>query len=108
MRLKETRNRANPRFAAGVIPWEKWNPEAVDQALAAGHPVLVSFAADWCVSCQLKRETSIEIKSALHRSKVHAGEARTMRASVGPALLDLDGTPHETLSWCQSPNTFSR
>ncbi|MCL4178779.1 MAG: ankyrin repeat domain-containing protein [Verrucomicrobia bacterium] len=69
MRLKEIRNRANPRSAAGVIPWEKWNPEVVDQARAAGHPVLVSFAADWCVSCQLNRETSLEIKSVADKLK---------------------------------------
>ncbi len=69
MRLKEIENKANSRPAAGVIPWEKWNPEAVDQARAAGHPVLVSFAVDWCVSCQLNRETSLEIKSFADKLK---------------------------------------
>ena len=69
MRLKEIRNRGNLRSAVGVIPWEKWTTEAVDRARAAGRPVLVSFAADWCVSCQLNRETSLEIKSVADKLK---------------------------------------
>jgi thiol:disulfide interchange protein len=54
---------------AGAIAWEKWDAEAVDRARAAGRPVLVSFTADWCVTCQSNKEPSLEIKSVADKLK---------------------------------------
>jgi thiol:disulfide interchange protein DsbD len=57
----------------GGILWRAWSPKAVTDARTAGHPVLVDFTADWCLTCQVNKKTSIEI------------------ASVRSKLKDLDG-----------------
>jgi thiol:disulfide interchange protein DsbD len=49
--------------SANGIDWQRWSPEAVAQARAAGQPVLVDFTADWCLTCQVNKKTSIEISS---------------------------------------------
>lgn len=54
------------RFATrelGGIPWSEWSPRALEVALATGRPVLVDFTADWCVTCQVNKKTSLEIES---------------------------------------------
>jgi thiol:disulfide interchange protein DsbD len=33
------------------VAWEKWSPEAVAAARAAGHPVVVDFTATSCLTC---------------------------------------------------------
>jgi thiol:disulfide interchange protein len=53
----------------GGIPWERWSAEAVERAREAGRPVLVDFTADWCVTCQLNKKTSLEIESVVNRLK---------------------------------------
>jgi thiol:disulfide interchange protein DsbD len=50
------------------IDWQRWSPEAVAKARSEGHPVLVDFTADWCLTCQVNKKTSIEISSV--RSKL--------------------------------------
>ena len=45
------------------INWQRWSPEAVAKARSEGHPVLVDFTADWCLTCQVNKKTSIEISS---------------------------------------------
>jgi thiol:disulfide interchange protein/DsbC/DsbD-like thiol-disulfide interchange protein len=45
------------------IDWQRWSPEAVAKARAEGRPVFVDFTADWCVTCQFNKRTSIEIAS---------------------------------------------
>ena len=42
------------------IAWEPWTPEAVAKARATGRPVLVDFTADWCLTCQVNKRSSIE------------------------------------------------
>ena len=43
------------------IDWQPWSPLAVAKARSEGHPVLVDFTADWCLTCQVNKKTSIEI-----------------------------------------------
>ena len=55
--------------SADGIDWQRWTPEAVAQARADGHPVLVDFTADWCLTCQVNKKTSIEIPSVRAKLK---------------------------------------
>lgn len=47
----------------GGIAWQPWSPEAVAQARTEGRPILVDFTADWCLTCNVNKKTSIEIPS---------------------------------------------
>ena len=51
------------------VDWQPWTPEAVAQARAAGHPVLVDFTADWCVTCQINKKIAIETPSVRAKLK---------------------------------------
>jgi thiol:disulfide interchange protein DsbD len=44
------------------VEWEKWSPEAVVKARATGHPVLVDFTADWCVTCQVTKRKALDVE----------------------------------------------
>ena len=55
--------------SADGIDWQRWNPDAVAKARAEGHPVLVDFTADWCLTCQVNKKTSIEIPSVRAKLK---------------------------------------
>ncbi len=51
------------------INWQRWSPEAVAQARLEGRPVMVDFTADWCLTCQVNKKTSIEIPSVRAKLK---------------------------------------
>lgn len=37
--------------APAGYPWQRWSPEAVNQARAAGRSVIIDFTAKWCITC---------------------------------------------------------
>jgi thiol:disulfide interchange protein len=49
--------------SADGIDWQRWSPEAVAKARSEGRPIIVDFTADWCLTCQVNKKTSIEIPS---------------------------------------------
>jgi thiol:disulfide interchange protein len=51
------------------IVWQAWSPQAVLEAQKAGHPVLVDFTAKSCLTCQINKASSIEIKSTQDKIK---------------------------------------
>ncbi len=53
----------------GFWQQKSWSLEDVAKARAAGHPVLVDFTADWCLTCRVNAETSIEIASVSNKLK---------------------------------------
>jgi thiol:disulfide interchange protein DsbD len=55
------------------VAWEKWSPEAIASAQAAGHFVYVDFTARWCATCQTNKATvfhSADVLSDLGKRKV--------------------------------------
>jgi thiol:disulfide interchange protein DsbD len=55
--------------SADGIAWLPWSPEALIQARATGRPVLVDFTADWCLTCEVNKRTSIETASVRDKIK---------------------------------------
>jgi thiol:disulfide interchange protein DsbD len=55
--------------SANGIDWQRWSPEAVATACSEGRPVIVDFTADWCLTCQVNKKTSIEIPSVRAKLK---------------------------------------
>jgi thiol:disulfide interchange protein DsbD len=55
--------------SAEGIDWQRWSPEAVAKAHSEGRPVIVDFTADWCLTCQVNKKTSIEIPSVRAKLK---------------------------------------
>ncbi|HLP75585.1 MAG TPA: thioredoxin family protein, partial [Candidatus Paceibacterota bacterium] len=51
------------------ITWQRWNAAAVAEAQAKGHPVLVDFTADWCLTCQANKKIALEIPSVRAKLK---------------------------------------
>ena len=51
------------------INWQSWTPEAVAKAQSEGHPVLVDFTANWCLTCQVNKKVAIEIPSVRKKLK---------------------------------------
>jgi thiol:disulfide interchange protein DsbD len=53
--------------------WQPWTPEAVDEALAQGHPVFVDFTAAWCLSCKVNEKVALDttdVQQAFARKNV--------------------------------------
>jgi len=52
-----------------LIQWQPWSSAAVAKAQSEGHPVLVDFTADWCLTCQVNKKVAIEVSSVRDRLK---------------------------------------
>ena len=78
------------------IDWQAWSPAAVAQARSEGRPVIVDFTADWCLTCQVNKKTSLEIPSV--RAKLKDLKAVAL-------LGDYTRTPNSILT---ELNRFSR
>ena len=55
--------------SADGIDWQRWSSEAVAKARSEGRPVIVDFTADWCLTCQVNKKTSLEIPSVRAKLK---------------------------------------
>jgi thiol:disulfide interchange protein len=53
----------------GEIEWQAWSSAAVAKAQSEGHPVLVDFTADWCLTCQVNKKVAIEVPSVRNKLK---------------------------------------
>jgi thiol:disulfide interchange protein len=63
-RAPQSQASAGPvRSTPGGIAWESWSAGNVRAAQADGRPVLVDFTADWCMTCKVNKNTSLEIPS---------------------------------------------
>lgn len=71
------------------IQWRRWSREAVEEARAAGHPVLVDFTAKWCFTCLLNKRTSLEIPAVRDKLKAVNGIAfRADYTSQDPVITE--------------------
>ncbi|MCF7668163.1 MAG: thioredoxin family protein [Verrucomicrobia bacterium] len=64
------------------IQWREWSPAEVEQARTQGHPVLVDFTADWCVTCRFNKITSLEVEEVQRRMR---------ELDVAPFIADYTG-----------------
>jgi thiol:disulfide interchange protein DsbD len=76
------RHPENRKIVAGEIEvkvdgvqWKRWSPEAVAEARTAGHPVLVDFTADWCMSCKYTKGRAIEVEPVVAKLAAIGGVA---------------------------------
>jgi thiol:disulfide interchange protein DsbD len=77
------------------IDWGHWTPAAVAAAQSAGHPVLVDFTADWCLTCQVNKKTSLEIPSVRAQLKVLDAVALLADYTHTPDAITDELTRHD-------------
>lgn len=95
-------------------PWSPWSPQAVEKALADGHPVYVDFTARWCATCQTNKKLAytpdvmelfrkngvvlLKADKTKPNSEIDRAMAKLGRAAVPLNVLYLPngGEPHIT------------
>jgi thiol:disulfide interchange protein DsbD len=58
--------------------WLPWEPAAIRNALDQGHPVLVAFSAEWCITCKVNERVVLQsprVTSELERLNVSVFKA---------------------------------
>jgi thiol:disulfide interchange protein len=55
--------------AESLVRWKPFSKSALDDALKTDQIVFIDFTADWCLTCQVNKRTSIEIPSVASRFK---------------------------------------
>ena len=97
----------------GLLRWEAWSPELVEQTLAEGRPVFVDFTAAWCITCQVNERTTLQNETI--QSLLIAKNVRLLRADwtqpnaqIASALASLgrNGIPVYLLLSPQKPLTM--
>lgn len=79
---------ANLRADSSAIAWRSWSPAAVQEVRAKGQAVLVDFTADWCLTCQVNKKTSIEIASVREKIKtLNIAAFRADNTSENPEIV---------------------
>jgi thiol:disulfide interchange protein DsbD len=68
-----------PSHAPKGLSWQPWSREAVDAGRSEGHPVLIDFTANWCLTC------NTIVKPALENSRVRE---RLLKLNAVPLLGD--------------------
>lgn len=75
-----------PAVNVNTSEWGTWSPEAVQEALNAGHPVFVDFTARWCLTCQVNKKMA------------YTEDVKKMMEEYGIVLLRADKTrPNPTI-----------
>jgi thiol:disulfide interchange protein DsbD len=70
MPIQESSATANaPTVAPKGVAWQKWSPEAVTEARAAGRPVVIDFTAKWCPTCNTIVKPAFENASVQSKLK---------------------------------------
>jgi thiol:disulfide interchange protein len=64
-----------------VTGWQPFSLAALDAGLAAGHPVVVDWTADWCINCK-----------AVEASTLQSGDVQKAFADAGTVRLRADIT----------------
>ena len=94
--VAETATTGSLKESPEGIDWQPWSSEAVANARSAGRSVLVDFTADWCLTCQFNKKTSIEIPAV---------RAKLKELNAVALLGDYTRTPNSILT---ELNRFSR
>jgi len=80
------------KVAPRGLAWEKWSPEAVAAAQAAGRPVVVDFTAIWCPTCNTIVKPSFESGSV--QKKLKEVDALTLVADFSLRPKDIEDELH--------------
>lgn len=117
---------ALPKKIEAEITWQPYSEQALTEARAAGHGVIIDTFADWCIPCKeldqatftdaavrTEAERFVTLKLDLTRSDA-GSEAARAKARFGirgvPTVIFLDGTGKEKaelrLEGFEKPNAF--
>lgn len=75
---------ARDATATGLIDWQPWSAQRVDELRAEGRPVFVDFTAAWCISCQVNKQVALDTDAVARRF-----------ADLGVAALEADWTRYD-------------